>query len=71
MDRALQIYGLRMTQELQEACFKLGLEIINIIKTKFMANLVSSENISINNNEVELDDKYIYLGHKIRISGNK
>ncbi|XP_044749804.1 uncharacterized protein LOC123310400 [Coccinella septempunctata] len=40
---------------------------INISKTKCMPNLVPSANIAIGNHDVDLVDRYIYLGHEIRI----
>ncbi|CAH1234661.1 unnamed protein product, partial [Diabrotica balteata] len=36
-------------------------------KTKMMTNMVPSEEIQINNNKIELIDKYTYLGHEIKI----
>lgn len=56
-----------MLEDLQEVCDRVGLK-INISKTKYMTNLVPSGNITIGDEEVELADKYIYLGHEIRIS---
>lgn len=56
-----------MLQELQEVCARVGLK-INISKTKYMTNLVPSGNIAIGDGEVELVDKYTYLGHEVRIS---
>ena len=56
-----------MLQELQNACADVGLQ-INISKTKYMTNLVPSEQIFIGDKEVALVNKYNYLGHKFQIS---
>ncbi|XP_045460954.1 uncharacterized protein LOC123671253 [Harmonia axyridis] len=57
----------KMLEDLQEVCVQVGLK-INISKTKFMTNLVPSANIAIGDHDVNLVDRYIYLGHEIRIS---
>ena len=56
-----------MLQELQNACADVGLQ-MNISKTKYMTNLVPSEQIFIGDKEVALVNKYNYLGHEIQIS---
>lgn len=56
-----------MLQDLNRVCAQAGLR-INISKTKFMTNMVPSENIVVDDCEVKLVDKYTYLGHEIRIS---
>lgn len=56
-----------MLQELQEVCATVGLK-MNIGKTKFMTNLVPSNNLIIENSEIGLVDKYTYLGHELSIS---
>lgn len=56
-----------MLQELREVSARIGLQ-INFSKTKFMTSLVPSGSLKIGNNEVELVENYIYLGHEIRIS---
>ena len=57
----------KMLEDLQEVCAQVGLK-MNISKTKFMTNLVPSGNIAVGDCEVELVDKYTYLGHEVRIS---
>lgn len=56
-----------MLQDLQEVCGGVGL-VINMSKTKFMTNLVPSCGLKISDHEIELVDKYIYLGHEVRIT---
>lgn len=56
-----------MLRDLKSACEKVGLN-INISKTKFMTNLVPSQNIEINGTKVKLVECYTYLGHEIRLS---
>lgn len=56
-----------MLEELQQAIHKVGLK-INYNKTKMMTDLVPSEPITIENEKIEIVDKYIYLGHEIRIN---
>lgn len=56
-----------MLRDLREMCSRVGLE-INMSKTKFMTNLVPSENMTVDGCEVELVEKYIYLGHEVRIA---
>lgn len=56
-----------MLRELQQATQRVGLK-INYSKTKTMTNLVFSEPLKLQNTEIEAVEKYIYLGHKVRIS---
>lgn len=56
-----------MVQELAEASQKIGLE-MNINKTKIMTNNQEDRrDIVINDTVIERVDKYIYLGHEIRV----
>lgn len=57
----------QMLHELSHACAEIGLK-INFSKTKIMTNLVMSERIKIENTQIEEVDKYVYLGHEMRIS---
>jgi len=56
--------NLRDTREMQQATQKVGLK-INYNKSKMMTSLVSSEEVII---AVKIVEKYIYLGHEIKIS---
>lgn len=55
-----------MLRDLDEVCSKIGLK-MNLKKTKYMTNLIPSEELQISGQCVELVDKYVYLGHEIRI----
>lgn len=55
-----------MLSELNLASREVGLK-INTGKTKFMTNLVASENITVNNTNIEQVYSYKYLGHEIRL----
>lgn len=55
-----------MMQNLCEAAERVGLE-INISKTQYMTNLILSDSIKINNNNIEQVGLYKYLGHEISI----
>lgn len=55
-----------MIRELSEAADRVGLK-MNFTKTKFMTNLVASENFIIDNNLVDQVHSYKYLGHEITI----
>lgn len=56
-----------MLIDLKNASKKVGLQ-INYSKTKMMTNLVPSELIKVDGSRIELVEKYIYLGHEVRIS---
>ncbi|CAG9832899.1 unnamed protein product [Diabrotica balteata] len=58
-----------MLNELDFACSKVGLR-MNLSKTKFMTNIVPNNHFTIQNKVVELVEKYMYLGQKIRISSD-
>lgn len=53
--------------QLNDAVQEIGMT-INFEKYKIMTNIVPSDQIQINNNEIELVDKCAYLGHEIRIT---
>lgn len=55
-----------MMSELNLASREVGLK-INIGKTKFTTNLVASENLTVNNLNIEQVYSYKYLGHEIRL----
>lgn len=55
-----------MLMELESASRKVGLN-INISKTKLMTNLVISEDLRVNNLNIEQVYSYKYLGHELRL----
>lgn len=55
-----------MIGDLERICAKIDLK-KNLKKTKYMINLIPSEQLNISHQSVELVDKYVYLGHEIRI----
>lgn len=58
----------RILPELKKATEKVGLN-INFQKTKFMTNLMASDNMQIVGEEVQQVQEYNYLGHEIRVGG--
>ena len=56
----------KMLNGLEAVCTDIGLR-LNSRKTKFMTNLIPCCNIKVSEKEIELVDKYIYLGHEIRL----
>ena len=56
-----------MVQELQQATSQIGLH-INYSKTKMMTNMVLSEQVEAEGKQIQLVDKYIYLGHEVKLS---
>lgn len=56
-----------MLRDLQKVCGKVGLN-INMSKTKFMTNLVPSCGLKIDGAEIQLVNRYVYLGHEVSIS---
>lgn len=63
----LQTSSKAMLKELKDAVKRVGLK-MNMLKTKFITNLVLSEQIALGGNGIEEVNSYKYLGHEIRIN---